>query len=108
MDNLYILLAIIIPIIIFFVQIFYEYKNNQMTYNIIKFPPYKSKCPDYWEVTNENTCKNVNNIGLCKTGGDNIMDFNTHDIFKGKDGDVNKCNWAKNCKTSWDGIDNLC
>ena len=36
------------------------------------------------------------------------MDFNTHDIFKGKDGNINKCNWAKDCKTSWDGIDNLC
>jgi hypothetical protein len=75
------------------------------------FPPFISKCPDYWEVTDKDKCKNVNKIGICLHGGgrkdDNVMDFDIP-IFKGKKGLYYKCSWANKCKTPWEGIDKLC
>ena len=32
----------------------------------IKFPPFPSKCPDYWSVDGIDKCRNVHNIGICK------------------------------------------
>ena len=49
------------------------------------FPPVTAECPDYWDSVN-NECVNT---------------------YKGNDGPCEKYKWAKNCKTSWDGITNM-
>ena len=75
------------------------------------FPPFVSKCPDYWEVVGKDKCRNVNNLGVCLkpdgTKDSDVMDFDLP-IFKGKKGMYYKCNWAKKCNTPWEGIDTLC
>jgi hypothetical protein len=75
-----------------------------------QFPPWSSECPDHWEVVGKNICKNSKNIGNCslKEDGSNIMDFSKEDLFTGDKGKFFKCEWAKNCNVSWEGIDNLC
>ena len=77
----------------------------------VMFPPFISKCPDYWEVIDSNKCKNVNKIGVCLHGdgrkNSDVMDFDDA-IFKGKKGLYYKCSWANKCKTPWEGIDKLC
>lgn len=71
------------------------------------FPPWKSKCPDLWEIIDNNKCKNVHMIGSCSKTGDKVMDFNDP-VFKTKNTDYFKCKWAKECGVTWEGIDNLC
>ena len=36
------------------------------------------------------------------------VDFNKPTYTSSKDGDYNKCKWAKKCSVSWDGIDDKC
>lgn len=75
------------------------------------FPPFVSKCPDYWEVVGKDKCRNVNNLGVCLnpdgTKDSDVMDFDLP-IFKGKKGMYYKCSWAQKCKVPWEGISNLC
>jgi hypothetical protein len=71
------------------------------------FPPFESKCPDYWEVVGKDLCKNVNKLGVCLTGTDDVMDFDIP-VFKGPKGKFYKCSWAQKCKVPWEGISNLC
>jgi hypothetical protein len=73
--------------------------NNQTE---IKFPPEIGNCPDYYTADENNKCQNtldlkVNNPN-CNTG-----DFSS---FTGDDANKNKCNWAKTCGVTWDGITN--
>jgi hypothetical protein len=83
------------------------YKTNQIEKNT-KFPPWPAECPDYWQNMGDNQCNNVHNLGDCKSGEtDNIMNFNEA-IFQNARGVYYKCNWAKQCNTPWEGIDNLC
>ena len=83
------------------------YRANQLEKNT-KFPPWPSKCPDYWHNVGENVCRNTYKIGDCKSGeGDNDMDFG-EEIFKNARGMYYKCNWAKKCQAPWEGIDTLC
>lgn len=72
-----------------------------------KFPPFSSKCPDYWDVVGKDKCRNTQKIGVCLTGENNVMDFDLP-IFKGAKGDYYKCSWAQKCKAPWEGISNLC
>lgn len=104
-----ILILIILSIIIgYSIRIFFDYKNYTDLESGTKFPPWPSKCPDYWAVTEGDKCKNIHKIGDCKSGDiDNEMDFNEIP-FTGTKGMYYKCNWAKQCKTPWEGIDNLC
>ena len=83
------------------------YRANQLEKNT-KFPPWPAKCPDYWQTRGEDICVNTHKIGLCKsTDVDLEMDFNEQP-FKGAKGMYRKCNWAKQCRVPWEGIDSLC
>lgn len=105
--NIIFLVTILLIVIGFSVDIFLTLrKEKNMVLNTV-FPPFKNKCPDYWEVTKDDKCLNKNNIGLCKTSGDRKMDFN-QDIYSGEKGDYYKCAWSKQCQAPWEGIDNLC
>ena len=94
------------------------YKTKQLEKNT-KFPPWPAKCPDYW-VTEKDVsdpdnpgsnivhCRNVHGLGDCLVhDGANLMKFEGG-IWTGARGQYYKCNWAKQCKTSWEGIDSLC
>ena len=87
------------------------YKANQMEKNT-KFPPWPAKCPDYWAVDEINkdgiTCRNVHGLGDCKNKDyDPIMKFEGSE-WKGAKGMHYKCNWAKACNVSWEGVDSIC
>lgn len=88
--------------------VYSEYKVGQTK---PQFPPFISKCPDYWEVVGENRCRNVNKLGVCLHGDgtkdSDVMDFNLP-IFEGKKGLYYKCSWAQKCRIPWEGISNLC
>jgi len=113
--NIIVAICSIIIIIGFSIKIFLDYKRFKKLTESSSFPPWPAKCPDYWEVIDGNSededvrCKNIHNIGLCKSSNDdNIMDFNDQ-IFKGNSqGQLYKCSWSKKCKAPWEGIDTIC
>ena len=70
-----------------------------------QFPPVIAQCPDYWKVEDNNTCTNVHNLGRGDGGCSNSMDFTTEE-YAGADGLRKKCEWAKSCDLTWDGITN--
>lgn len=105
-------LSVLVIIVIFSIVNFIQYRKYQKNKNNIKFPPWPSKCPDYWKVGDDDKCINIHNIGICKTdtgGGeaDQTMDFGDT-IFKGPRGMYAKCNFSRECKAPWEGIDNVC
>ena len=98
-------LKIVLIFVIFsgyFVYSYFYSKNSEK-----KFPPWKSKCPDFWQADGKNRCRNVKKLGLCMVGNDNVMTFDDQ-VFRSEKSDFYKCKWAKNCGVSWEGIDNLC
>lgn len=109
--NILLIVVILLVIIIFAVVVFLEYRKSNKDKNSLKFPPFPSKCPDYWISVGDGKCKNINNIGLCKkyngSKDSDVMDFND-DIFKGEKGMYYKCSWARKCRVPWEGIDQLC
>ena len=105
--NKILLACVILTPIIMGIVYYLKYLKWKEDQSKIAFPPFPSKCPDYWEVQDENVCRNTHAIGLCKTGGDRDMDF-TDELFTGRKGDYYKCAWSKQCQVPWEGIDNLC
>jgi hypothetical protein len=106
------IVCVILVIVIFCVYNYMEYRKNKKLNAGAMFPPWPSKCPDYWKVGPNNTCINVNRIGKCRAGvsvSDQTMDFGQGE-FKGKDGMYKKCVWSSPqlCDTPWEGIDSLC
>ena len=108
-----ILLAVIILLVLVFciVKLIYDiYKNKSLNKNV-KFPPWPSKCPDYWQVINSSAdnlrCKNINKIGICNLKGDLIKSFDDA-VYSGSKGDYYKCSWANQCRVPWEGVDNIC
>ena len=107
--TFYLITGIISLIVVvgFCINIFINYrKHKELEENTI-FPPWPSKCPDYWASAGENICRNTNKLGKCKSGDITEMNFDDN-IFKGNKGQLYKCNWAKQCEVPWEGIDNLC
>jgi hypothetical protein len=96
------LLIMLLIFIGFFVYIYFVSKDPKK-----KFPPWKSKCPDFWQADGSNRCLNSKKLGYCMVGDDNMMTFDDP-VFKTDKSDYYKCKWAKNCGVSWEGIDNLC
>ena len=74
---------IIVGFIVSFVLTLKRDRDQRMN---TKFPPFKNKCPDYWEVGEDNNCINTYSVGLCKTEGDKKMNF-SDSLFSGKKGD---------------------
>jgi hypothetical protein len=109
-DKTFTILAVLIVVVIvvgFIVEGVLSYRREKSDKKNIKFPPFPNKCPDYWEVKGDGLCENVHKVGLCKSGGDNVMDFND-ELFKGKKGVYRKCAWSKQCEAPWEGVDSLC
>ena len=68
----------------------------------VQFPPVVAQCPDYWTVSGEATCTNVQNIG---SGCQSPMDFSGPQ-WQGSNGLQAKYNWAKSCGLTWQGVTN--
>jgi hypothetical protein len=102
--KIFVFIIFIVGYIIFKIYSIYKSKQDK------DFPPWSSECPDLWEVVGKNKCKNTKNLGNCslKEDGSTLMDFSKEALFTGEESDFYKCQWAKNCNVSWEGIDNLC
>ena len=109
--SLITLVVVIVVIVAFVVFTVLQYNKDKKAKDNLKFPPFPSKCPDYWTNMGDSKCKNEHNIGLCKkyngNKDSNVMDFGD-DLFKGEKGMFYKCSWARKCKAPWEGIDKLC
>lgn len=71
-----------------------------------------SECPDFFEIMDANgkiKCKNTYKLGKCKIKpGNNTVSFDD-DLFTNiKNGNNNKCEWARECETPWQNISRLC
>ena len=66
------------------------------------YPPQIGACPDYWTLEGA-TCKNLKGLGINAPVEDN---FN-RSKYKGANGKVAKCNFAKSYHLEWDGISNM-
>lgn len=91
----------IITLIIFMVLIGVAFST--LNNNII-FPPNISSCPDFFEMTEDKKCVNVNSLGNPKCA-DRTFDFQTPE-YLGPDGIRYKHKKAKECGWQWDGITN--
>ena len=105
--------------------LFYYYKQYatfRKEQKLATWPPVIYSCPDYWTAEPKpgnpklRVCKNTHDLGQCPvdTSGalqsQGIVDFNM-DRFSPKKPQENilkKCQWAKECGVSWDGIDDKC
>jgi hypothetical protein len=72
--------------------------NSQST---LEYPPEVSECPDYWESTGPNKCRNTLKVGKCTDTDE--MDFN-EPKYSGPTGLAEKCKWANSCGLVWDGL----
>ena len=115
MDNnmfLMVTVGVSLLIIIIFVSVTsFQIAAENAKKSKLKFPPFPSKCPDYWEAVGDGRCKNINNIGICKkyngVKDSDVMDF-SDPLFKGEKGMYYKCSWSRKCQAPWEGIDELC
>tara|TARA_B100001059_G_scaffold178038_1_gene178643 strand:+ start:7791 stop:8102 length:312 start_codon:yes stop_codon:yes gene_type:complete len=71
-----------------------------------EFPPVVPKCPDYWTITEDGkSCVNTLGLGSCNSESTVLIDDPARD-WNGSSGLKNKCEWAKGCNLTWDGITN--
>ena len=102
---------IVFASVILCIYYYRQFIRWRVTQKKITWPLKVENCPDYWNETKDGECANVLNLpsGDCGSGGDVLKKFSFKTgPFAGKDGDKRKCNWAKRCKTSWEGVDHLC
>lgn len=69
------------------------------------YPPVIPNCPDYWDMSDNNVCKNIKNLGNDNEGCRGEKDFSTPQ-WAGQAGLCGKYKWAKSCNLTWDGISN--
>lgn len=102
LDNTkkFILLIAIIILIIYLIIIGLAIYTSQYKQ---KYPPITPSCPDYWEIGENNICKNKKNLGLCLGTDDLNINLN-NEKWKGKTGECAKYQFTKRCNILWDGI----
>ena len=92
---------------------FLQYKAYSKQQGAKTWPENISDCPDYWVNKGSGNCVNTHNIGNCpkdssgKRLNQGTMNFSS-ETYKGEQGAVNKCRWAKKCNVSWEGVDGNC
>tara|TARA_Y100000996_G_C22491737_1_gene630506 strand:+ start:786 stop:1118 length:333 start_codon:yes stop_codon:yes gene_type:complete len=93
-------MIILVAMFIFIAYVFHKGQSE------VKFPPVIPKCPDYWTVGSDGkTCINTLGLGSCTSDSIITIDDPQKD-WHGSSGLKNKCEWAKSCKLTWDGITN--
>ena len=58
--NIMLLVVVILIIIIFIVKNVMGYMSDKKAKDNLRFPPFPSKCPDYWSSLGDSRCKNDN------------------------------------------------
>ena len=74
------------------------------SHGALQYPPEIGQCPDYWMLNDQNgkaQCQNTKDLGTCGSGGVDPSQW-----AKGKSGNKQRCEWAKGCGLTWDGITN--
>ena len=109
-DPITIVLIVFVTIIlgIYYYRQLSKWKAQQIN---LTWPVKIETCPDYWVAKKNGECSNMLNLptGSCGVGDKVLKNVNFNgSVFKGETGKKQKCNWSKKCKTSWEGIDNLC
>jgi uncharacterized membrane protein len=94
-----ILLALVILISYLIVIGIAMYSSNKNK----KYPPIIPKCPDYWDITNDNICKNTKRMGTCLDSKELTIDLN-NSKWKGATGMCSKYQFSNKCNIQWDGI----
>lgn len=91
---------ILVAMLIFIAYVFHKGQSN------VVYPPVIPKCPDYWTVgADGKTCTNTLGLGTCESDSVITIDDPQKD-WSGSAGLKNKCEWAKRCNLTWDGITN--
>ena len=108
--STFIIVIIVIFLMLFITFTYKSYKEFQKKEKENKLNYGKpGKCPDYWEVGDDNMCKNVHLLGSCSnTIDNNVMNFDDEIFNHPKTGNYAKCKWAKGCNLEWAGINKLC
>jgi hypothetical protein len=105
-------MAIFVGVALVLIYLWRQYKSYKEEIAAIKWPRVVSNCPDYFVSESGDKCRNVFNLGKCPANNgilqpNGVLDFSGAE-FKGMDGDKKKCERAKACDITWEGIDNLC
>jgi len=105
----------VIGVTVFFILFYYyrQWQNYKEEQAKLTWPTSISPCPDYWVHEGNGQCKNPFKVGKCPTRQDGQVDTNSNvnfntDYYRGEQGILNKCRWAKRCNAAWEGIDNMC
>lgn len=108
MEGIFIIFSFIIILFIclFVIYLILKFKKHKYVY-----PPYISRCPDYYIYDEETkSCVDKNNFFYdnkhsCYSENFNGMRYN----YPGISNETNLCkkkDWAENCSLKWDGITN--
>jgi len=103
-------------VFLYIIALIVQAVTSKTTYT---WPPWKSKCPDYWS-----TSRNSNGDIICtkdphnKNGLDQrCSPLSQNGAYVGNSADVvnmqglsvpQQCEWAKNCQVIWENVDNKC
>ena len=68
------------------------------------FPANVPPCPDYYEVQDDGSCKNVKGLGNGSCSDPAVFEAQK---YKGTGSRKAKCEYAKKCGVEWDGITNV-
>ena len=119
------IISVLFLVIYYYVQ--YSKWSNQQ--NNLIWPISINQCPDYWTSNGEGICVNKHSLGNCPIGSNKKVlqngeiDFKTivgnvtanpsdEELFNqemnSKQNLIKKCKWAKQCGSSWEGVDHLC
>ena len=119
-DALNVILATAgILVLIYIIALIVSSLSSRPEYN---WPPWKSKCPDYWS-TSKDSSGNI----ICTKSRENPNGINSrcapfstnssNGYYVGSGSNIinmtnasqqDKCNWAKECNVIWENVDNKC
>jgi len=128
MDSFTIILIIgcVIFLVVYYWLQWRKYSDEQMR---LTWPRHINSCPDYWNHLGRGICQNKFEIGKigdlkCGNNAGRTVDFTSEldnvqatavedeeELYKEmntKEFRTAKCNWAKHCNVSWEGVDKLC
>jgi hypothetical protein len=101
--NVFISTILSVILLLGIVVVVMYYTNNKQIY-----PPILSRCPDFYNLNDNNLC--VNSGVWNETSGCDYMDFSGNEYnVQGvgpTSGLCKKKEWASGCKVTWDGITN--
>ena len=110
--------TVVVILLIYYYRQWAAFRKEQ---KLSTWPPVIYACPDYWTAEPKagnpklKVCKNTHDLGVCPSVDGVLVsqgqiDFNAAK-FQPKNKQANikkKCEWARKCGVSWDGIDDKC